>query len=454
MLGRVMVEQAFEQVIQRYAALSVPRYTSYPTAADFSNNVTQQEHASWLRQLVPGEAVSLYLHVPYCATLCHYCGCHAKVAVRDDVIEDFTQTLLSEIDLVRGLLTSRPKVVHLHWGGGTPSILSARQFSRIVAALRASFDFDPAMEHAIELDPRTVTPALAQMLAMHGVNRASLGVQDVDPAVQEAIGRVQPVATVEAAVNALRDAGIERLNFDLIYGLPLQTADTLRVTCATVAEFKPDRIACYGYAHLPQRRANQRLIDASALPDADQRFLQSRVVADSFVKLGYEAIGIDHFALPHDRLAIHTRDGTLNRNFQGYTDDLCPTLIGFGPSSVSQFYGGFAQAAADNGRYKKQINSGQLATIRGHALRDCDRMRATIISALMCNFTADLHQLAPGFDFSDEIALLRPLEADQLITVKDGMISATERGKPFIRLVASIFDEFRKECVHGFSYAV
>lgn len=444
----------YEDAIRRYAALSVPRYTSYPTAADFSDTISTDDHGRWLWQLAPGEQVSLYLHVPYCRQICHYCGCHAKMAIRDEVIAGFVDALLAEIDLVRRSLSSRPQVIHLHWGGGTPSILSARQFSQVMAALRATFDFDPHLEHAIELDPRTVTPALAEMLVLHGVNRASLGIQDIDPSVQRAIGRVQPLETVTTAVEALRGAGINRINFDLIYGLPLQTVETLAATCATVATLAPDRIACYGYAHLPQRRANQRLIDVSALPDADERFAQSRVIADCFAQLGYDAIGMDHFALPDDRLAICARQGNLNRNFQGYTDDSCQTLIGFGPSSISQFRDGFAQTIADIGQYKRKLLDNRLATVRGHAFRDQDRLRSAIIVALMCNFRADLKTIAPEMDFSDELALLRPMVADDLVTVNDGIVAATERGKPLIRLVAAAFDEFRKENVHGFSFAV
>jgi oxygen-independent coproporphyrinogen-3 oxidase len=332
--------------------------------------------------------------------------------------------------------------------------LNPRQFTSILAALCVAFDFAPDMEHAIELDPRTVTPQLAQTLALMGVNRASLGVQDVDAEVQKAIGRIQPIETVAKAASLLREVGIDRLNFDLIYGLPLQTVETLRETCEKVAALKPERVACYGYAHLPQRRANQRLIDASLLPDADERFAQARVVADSFIGFGYEPVGIDHYALPDDNLAVAARHGTLHRNFQGYTDDRCQTLIGLGPSSISQFPGGYAQNISDVKQYSKRVEAGELATVRGYAMRESDRIRAGIITALMCNFRVDLNTTAPGVEFSDELALLRPLVADGLVEVRSGVISATSDGKPLIRLVAAAFDEFRRETMHGFSFAV
>ena len=408
----------------------------------------------WLRQIGPEEGVSLYIHVPYCKQLCHYCGCHAKMAIRDDVVEHFYNALLSEIETVGACLTARPHVTHLHWGGGTPSILNPRQFTSILAALRSVFEFAPAMEHAIELDPRTVTPELARTLALMGVNRASLGVQDIDANVQKAIGRVQPMEIVSRAVGLLRDVSIDRLNFDLIYGLPLQTVDTLRQTCETVAALRPDRVACYGYAHLPQRRANQRLIDATILPDADERFAQSRVVAECFTRLGYVPVGIDHFALPTDSLAIASQEGTLHRNFQGYTDDRSQTLIGLGPSSISQYPGGYAQNVSDIGQYRRHVENGELPTVRGYTMRDNDRIRSSIITALMCNFRVDLDAVAMGMEFSDELALLRPLVADGLVEVNGGVVSATEDGKPLIRLVAAAFDEFRRESVHGFSFAV
>lgn len=442
-----------EAAIRRYAALAVPRYTSFPTAADFTP-VTPESTRRWLRQIGPEEGVSLYIHVPYCKEICHYCGCHSKMAVRENVIENFVIALLSEIETVSASLTARPQVVHLHWGGGTPSILHANQFKRIVAALRLSFDFHPDMEHAIELDPRTVNPILVKTLALIGVNRASLGVQDVNADVQKAIGRIQPIETVARAATLLREVGIDRLNFDLIYGLPLQTVESLRETCERVAVMKPDRVACFGYAHLPQRRANQKLIDESLLPDADERFAQASTVAESFIGFGYQPVGIDHFALPDDALAIAAENGTLHRNFQGYTTDRCQTLIGLGPSSISQYPAGYTQNISDVGQYSKRVVTGGLATVRGYSMRDSDRLRASIITALMCNFRVDLNLAAPGIEFSDEMALLRPLVADGLVEVRDGLITATEDGKPLIRVIAATFDEFRRESMPGFSFAV
>ena len=386
--------------------------------------------------------------------ICYYCGCNAKKAVRVDVISDFVGCLVKEIELAGQALKSRPKVVHLHWGGGTPSILKAEQFMLIIEALKRYFDFAPDMEHAIELDPRTVTSALANSLKDMGVNRASLGVQDTDPSVQRAIGRIQPFTSVENAVSRLRNVGISRINFDLIYGLPLQTEKTLLQTCETVLTLKPDRIAYYGYAHLPKRRANQRMIDATKLPGTEERFAQSETIASFFNNHGYEQIGIDHFAVADDALTLAAKSGQLKRNFQGYTDDDCTTLIGFGPSSISQFPQGFSANIADVPRYQACIKEGRFATIRGHEMRDNDRLRANIITELMCNYAVDLNSFETDQEFSDELALLRPLAVDGLIEIKGGRITATQKGKPLIRLAAAAFDEFRKEHSSGFSFAV
>jgi oxygen-independent coproporphyrinogen III oxidase len=243
--------QVVNSAAQRYAGRNVPRYTSYPTAADFTPRVTSREHAAWLGSLASGERVSFYLHVPYCREICLYCGCNTKMAVRDDVVASYRSALEAEIDLVSGLIKHRVGIARLHWGGGTPSILGPAGLQSVVAALQRRFSFEPGFEHAIELDPRYVNVELARQLAALGVNRASLGVQDVNPLVQAAIGRLQPLSMVEAAVDRLRGAGIGNLSFDLMYGLPMQTVESIQKTCALVAAMSPDRIACFGYAHLP-----------------------------------------------------------------------------------------------------------------------------------------------------------------------------------------------------------
>lgn len=441
------------ETLLHYATLAVPRYTSYPTAADFVT-IDDRQRAAWLGSLKADEAVSLYIHVPYCRELCHYCGCHAKATVNDGAIASYAESVVKDIRLQSQHLKGKPRVVHLHWGGGTPSILSRESFYAIMDTLREYFAFDDNAEHAIELDPRTVTHDLVDILKTIGVNRVSLGVQDVNPDVQKAIGRIQPASVVKRSVDYLREAGIERINFDLIYGLPLQTLDTLHETCETIGSYKPNRIACYGYAHLPKRRANQKLIDASLLPGPLERFHQAEAVSNQLIAMGYVPIGIDHFAFPDDHLAIATKEHRLHRNFQGYTDDDCPVLIGFGCSSISQFHEGFAQTIPGIAQYRRTIDEGQMATIRGIAINDEDRLRSAMISELMCNFQLDLSKFGGKEKFADALQRIRPIIADGIVQEKDGVITMTEEGRPFVRAVAALFDTYRQQNIAQFSAAV
>lgn len=440
--------------VERYAGQIVPRYTSYPTAAEFSPAVGPAEHGRWLSRLDPQESVSLYLHIPYCRALCHYCGCHAKMAIRDEVIAAYRATLEQEIHRVGSFLPEKLPVARLHWGGGTPSILEANGMALVLAAVTEHFTLDAGFEHAIELDPRAVTPELASRLAALGINRASLGVQDLDPVVQLAIGRVQPFAVVAAATRALREAGIASVNFDLLYGLPHQSVASVTETARQVVALGPDRIAAYGYAHMPSRRRNQRLIDETALPDSGARFAQARAAAAVFLDAGYSAIGIDHFSRPDDALAQAANHGRLHRNFQGYTDDDRGTLIGFGASAISRLGEGFVQNTADNNSYRRAIAEGRLATARGHRLTDMDRLRSGIIERLMCDARVDLGAFGGAGDFADELALLRPLAADRLVTIDNGIVAMTPEGEPFVRLVAAIFDTYRQTEPGRFSAAI
>lgn len=441
-------------LIRRYGTLPVPRYTSYPTAAEFTPAVGPEDYEAWLRRLDLRDSVSVYFHVPYCRQLCHYCGCHTKVALRDDVVQRYREILEAEIRLVASYLKGPLRIARMHWGGGTPSILGAEGLVSVMNTLSRHASFEPDYEHAIELDPRYVDEALVRGLIAIGVNRASLGVQDLDPEVQIAIGRVQPLDIVEKAASTLRNYGIDRLNIDLMYGLPHQTSASVRETCLKVLALQPERIACYGYAHMPQRKANQKLIDDAALPDTDGRFEQSRIVAETFTRNGYVAIGLDHFGHPDDPLAVASRTGRLHRNFQGYTDDDRPILIGFGASAISQLPDGYVQNAADIGTYMRSIAEHRLASKRGYRLTSDDRVRGSIIESLMCNFSVDLSTHGDRMTYADELALLRPLVADGLVTVKNDTIAVTEAGRPFVRLAAAVFDQFRADASGRFSSAV
>jgi oxygen-independent coproporphyrinogen III oxidase len=441
-------------IVRRYARIKVPRYTSYPTAAEFTPAVGCADQRGWLRDLDMAEAVSVYLHVPYCRELCLYCGCNTKKALRDDVIGAYRTALEREIALVSDNLPASLRIARLHWGGGTPSILGADGLASVMAVLRRYFVFEPGFEHAIELDPRYVTSLLAASLNELGVNRVSLGVQDVNPRVQVAIGRWQPMQDVAAAVLRLRAAGIGNLNFDLIYGLPLQTVTSLRKTCEIVAMLSPDRIACYGYAHLPRLKANQRLIDEKTLPGAEERIDQAEAIAEELQRHGFLRIGIDHFARPGDALARVAMSGRLHRNFQGYTDDSRETLIGFGASSISRFRDGYVQNISDVPSYVRAITGGRLAAARGCRLDAADKQRARTIESLMCAFQVDLDVTAPDMELTEELALLQPLIKDGLVRVEGRVVTATDAGRRVVRVIAAAFDPHTRSDPERFSKAV
>jgi oxygen-independent coproporphyrinogen-3 oxidase len=445
---------AVNSVARRYAGRNVPRYTSYPTAADFTPLTGTREHAAWLGRLDPGESISFYLHVPYCREICLYCGCNTKKAIRDDVIGAYRRALEAEIELVAGLVGEKPGIARLHWGGGTPSILGPDGLRSVATALGRRFSFDQGFEHAIELDPRYVTAELADGLVDIGINRASLGVQDVNPLVQAAIGRLQSLAVVDAAVNRLRAAGIENLNFDLMYGLPLQTVESTRKTCALVVAMAPDRIACFGYAHLPRLKANQRRIDEARLPLLDQRIDQAETIAEELVRSGYVRIGIDHFARPDDPLALAAASGRLHRNFQGYTDDDRKVLLGLGASSISTFADGFVQNISDVPKYVRAIEAGSLASARGCPVDAGDRQRALIIERLMCDFAVDLGAVAPQADFGEELSMLAPMQRDGLLEIEGTKLTVTDAGRSVVRVIAASFDTYRRSKTTQFSKAV
>lgn len=429
------------------AEQKVPRYTSYPTAPHFCAAVGPETYAEWLAALPAAATLSLYLHVPFCTEICLYCGCHTKASKRHDPIERYADRLAEEIALV-GAAAGGRKVVHLHWGGGTPSILGDVQLRRLMDKLGATFDFSALREHAIELDPRRMPPALARTLANIGVNRASLGVQDFSPRVQKAIGRIQPFNVVASAVTDLRGAGIDRINIDLMYGLPLQTVDGVRQNVQLATALEPQRIAIFGYAHVPWLKSNQCRIDESQLPGLFERVAQMRTACETLIRIGYVPVGLDHFALPSDDIAVAARTGCLHRNFQGYTADQADALIGLGASAIGKLPQGFVQNAADIGGYSRAIDAGRLATARGLALSGDDCMRAHIIERLMCDLSIDLDAAvgecgAPICEtFASELSALQPLAAEGVVHVDGSRVTVTEQGRPFVRLVAAAFDAY------------
>lgn len=438
-----------DPILLAHARSAVPRYTSYPTAPHFSAAVGPALYRDWLAALGAGQEtrLSLYLHVPFCRDLCAYCGCHTKATHKEEPVRAFAEVLLREIDLV-GRLIGRPlPVSHIHWGGGTPSMLPADCLRAVMDRLRQTFTLLPDAEHAMELDPRLVDARLVETLAAVGINRASLGVQDVEPKVQAAIHRVQPLDQVEQAVTLLRGVGIDAINFDLIYGLPHQTAETVRRTAECAADLAPDRLAVFGYAHVPWMKANQKLIDEAALPGAVERIRLEEIMRATLMARGYRPVGIDHFVRPGDPMAAGAESGTLKRNFQGYTTDAAPALIGFGPSSIGKVPMGFIQNAPDMGGWERMVSAGEPPIVRGHAFSDEDRLRAAMIERLMTDFAVDTAAVAAelGLDaglLGDWRPALDRVVMDGIAEIDGDRVQVTPRGRPVARVVASAFDAY------------
>ena len=422
----------------------LPRYTSYPTANHFTPEVTAEDYAAWLSLLPAEAALSLYLHVPFCDSLCWYCACSTKATKRYAPISAYLERLEAEIAEVAARVPADHRVRHLHWGGGSPDILSAADIRRLGAALARAFHIAPDAEFAIEVDPRLMTAEKAQSLVDVGVNRISIGVQDFEPAVQRAIGRMQSFEVTRDAIGLFRARGVRSINMDLVYGLPHQTEATLMRTLDQVLQLSPDRIALFGYAHLPQRAHNQRLIDEAALPGALARYAMSQRLAQALKAAGYAQRGIDHFARSDDALAT----APLNRNFQGYTTDAVEQLIGLGASAIGKLPQGYVQNAVGAREYMEAIDRGDLATARGFALTDDDRLRAFVIERLMCDFavSADAVRDAFGARAADhvqgEIEAVLAEDPDGIVARTPDGLQMTERGRPFVRSVCARFDAY------------
>ena len=425
---------------------AAPRYTSYPTAPHFGKAVGPDTVARWLSDLPRKEAVSLYVHVPYCDRLCWFCACHTKQTLRYEPVARFLEGLRQEIRLLREFLPGRLPVNTLHFGGGSPTMLRPDDMRAARNWLDTAFDFDGGSEICIEADPNDMDGERFAALAEIGVTRASLGVQDFDPRVQKAINRDQTFEVTRATVEGFRESGVRSINLDLLYGLPHQSVDTLRRTLDLSLLLDPDRIALFGYAHVPWFKTHQRLIPEAALPDGRARFEQSRLAAAAIASAGYEPIGIDHFAKPGDSLAVAARSGRLRRNFQGYTDDACETLIGLGPSSISRFRQGYAQTEPATGSYLSGVSAGRLATVRGLAFSDDDRIRGWLIERLMCDFAIcddDLRQRFGDAGMHVLEAGIARAAATGLHLLRDGgRWVVLQEDRPLVRLVASAFDRY------------
>lgn len=438
-LATMAAAAKFGDGLLRSFAAPAPRYTSYPTAPHFHAGIDARIYEGWLRALPADLEASAYLHIPFCDTMCWFCGCHTKVLNRRGPLDAYVAALIGEIEAVAGRFAAPRRLTRVHLGGGSPTMLGPDHLGRLRKTLRRYFDIAPEAEIAVEIDPRGLTGQAITALAEFGVTRASIGVQDFDPTVQRAINRIQSVEETAAVAAALRAHGIVDLNIDLMYGLPHQTIDGIGATVRSVVELAPARIAVFGYAHLPHLKKHQALINSAALPGDLDRFHQARHAARLIQAAGYEPVGFDHFAKPSDGLARAARSGRLRRNFQGYTDDQATVLLGFGASAIGSLPGGYAQNCSDARQYIECINSGSLATQRGIVLQDEDRRRRAIIHRLMCNLAVDLGADA-AVEYPDELQRCRELAAQGLVSTSGARIGVTEEGRPFLRGIAAIFD--------------
>ncbi|TVP74110.1 MAG: oxygen-independent coproporphyrinogen III oxidase [Rhodobacteraceae bacterium] len=435
----------------------VPRYTSYPTAPNFSADLPQDALARWVEQIPPGSAISLYLHVPFCRRLCWFCACRTQGTVSDAPVLAYARALRAELELLRTHLPDGVTLSRLHWGGGTPTMLPAPVMRDLAAHV---FDIAPLAEggeFSVEIDPNEIDAPRLDALAEAGLTRASIGVQDFSAEVQGIIGRDQSFEITKLAADGLRARGIKSLNVDILYGLPAQTQRRVAESVQKLLSLNPDRIALYGYAHVPWMARRQQVIPSDTLPRPEERLDLFETARRLLLWDGYDEIGIDHFARPQDGLAIAAKTGQLRRNFQGYTDDVSPVLIGLGASSISRFPQGYAQNNAATARWKATVEQGRFATARGHVFTSEDLWRNRSIEALMCDFRLAREDLIDNFgaDASVLDALLDQVarKFEGFVKRSPQMLEITAEGRPLTRMIAATFDAYAMDTA-GHSSAI
>lgn len=435
----------------------VPRYTSYPPTPQFKGGVTPEVVEGWMAAIPAGGQISLYLHVPFCRRLCWFCACRTQGTTSDAPVRAYAETLLAEIAMLRARIAPGVTLSRLHWGGGTPTLLAPDLMTQLAGAIRDAFPLAPGAEFSVEIDPNEIDEARLDALAEAGLTRASIGVQDFDPKIQQTIGRDQSFEITAKAAEMIRARGIASLNADILYGLPHQTPQRIADSVQKLLALSPDRVALYGYAHVPWMAKRQVMIPEDALPDPVARLELFEVARRLFVADGYDEIGIDHFARPGDGLAVAQREGRLRRNFQGYTDDLAAALIGIGASSISRYPQGYAQNAPATGAHTGKIREGRLSTTRGHVFSPEDIWRSRMIEAVMCDFAIDAAEFTRdhGLSAASLDALFAPVRDRFGRMVETGPfgLRIPPEGRPLTRMIARMFDAYDMQAA-GHSPAV
>ena len=445
------MQVCFDQdLIVRYGGRG-PRYTSYPTALQFNDELTEADYKAKAKESNDSDVpLSLYVHIPFCHSLCYYCGCNKIVTRNEDRVSRYMEMLYREIEMQSELFDRKRKVEQLHFGGGTPTYLDKEQLGALMDHLRKSFTFDEsdAHEFSIEVDPRTVDAERIRELRSLGFNRLSLGIQDFDEPVQKAVNRAQSPEEVQELMDSAREAGFGSISFDLIYGLPLQNVETFDKTLDIAIAMKPDRLAVYNYAHLPQRFKGQRMINSDDIPTPETKLDLLHHTIDKLCDAGYIYIGMDHFALPEDELVLARENGTLQRNFQGYSTHRQCDLVSLGVSGIGGIGNMFAQNAVSTIEYEEIIESGELPIKKGLLVDDDDLLRAAVIQDLMCYDSLSYDDFGARHNvdfreyFSDEISKLKVLEDDDLIELSDAGINITPKGRLLLRNISMTFDRY------------
>ncbi|MEX0318230.1 MAG: oxygen-independent coproporphyrinogen III oxidase [Ruegeria sp.] len=424
----------------------VPRYTSYPTAPHFSNDVGADMFGEWISGIQPGSSVSLYIHVPFCRRLCWFCACRTQGTQTDNPVIAYVDTLKAELDLLAARLPEGVTLSRLHWGGGTPTLLQPDLMRDLAGRILDIVPLGPKAEFSVEIDPNEIDEARLDALSEAGMNRASIGVQDFDGEIQKTIGRIQSYDVTRKAADMIRARGIHSLNADILYGLPHQTKARMTESVQKLLSLNPDRVALYGYAHVPWMAKRQQLIPSDALPTPEERLDLFETARKLFMWDNYAEIGIDHFATQEDGLTQALKAGRLKRNFQGYTDDQAEVLIGVGASSISRFPQGYAQNAPATSVHTKAIRDGQFSTSRGHLFKGQDILRSRLIEALMCDFRIDRGETLRDYDVTPSTLNEMFADADRafpgLLRISDNGLFIPPEARPLTRMIARSFDAY------------